>query len=65
MKFWDYLRENIVYIVQAVISIIIVEIAMVILDLSIWLKIGLPIFIVVVQMLSFIVCYSKEIKKER
>ena len=61
MKFWDYLRENIVYIVQAVISIIIVEIAMVILDLSIWLKIGLPIFIVVVQMLSFIVCYSKEI----
>lgn len=65
MKFWDYLRENIVYIVQAVISIIIVEIAMVILDLSIWLKIILPIFIVVVQMLSFIVCYSKEIKKER
>ena len=65
MKFWDYVRENIVYIMQAVISIIIVEIAMAILDLSIWLKIGLPIFIVLVQMISFIVCYSKEMKKER
>ncbi len=65
MKFWDYVRENIVYIMQAIISIIIVEIAMAILDLSIWLKIGLPIFIVVVQMISFIVCYSKEMKKER
>ena len=65
MKFLDYVRENIVYLMQAVISIIIVEIAMIALNLSIWLKIILPIFIVVVQMISFIVCYKKSIKKER
>lgn len=65
MKFLDYIRVNIAYIVQSIISIIIVEIAMMILDLSIWLKIILPIFIVVVQIISFIICYNKEMKKER
>ena len=65
MKFLDYVRENIVYLMQAVISIIIVEIAMIVLNLSIWLKIILPIFIVVVQIISFIICYNKEMKKER
>lgn len=65
MKFLDYIRVNIAYIVQAIISIIIVEIAMIVLNLSIWLKIILPIFIVVVQIISFIICYNKEMKKER
>lgn len=65
MKFLDYVRENSVYLMQAVISIIIVEIAMIVLNLSIWLKIILPIFIVVVQIISFIICYNKEMKKER
>ena len=65
MKFLDYVRENIVYLMQAIISIIIVEIAMIVLNLSIWLKIILPIFIVVVQIISFIICYNKEMKKER
>ena len=65
MKFLDYIRVNIAYIMQAIISIIIVEIAMIVLNLSIWLKIILPIFIVVVQIISFIICYNKEMKKER